>query len=278
LTTSSRSSSPNCTAESDGRFRYRVHSFGTGGNDVPALPPLELYLMGLLPLSEVPSPISVLEDATTLDELYDRETSTEVVEAAGIRAVTTQEITDALGVVTELPQGDRAFTAAFVVLSATPASDAVLDLVGTYVAGLSGAVDDPHWPSFEKLTGGRATVDTTLGPRLPIGTAPPALRVPKHCDVYAQDCGSARACYYFSPDGGLCGISRGGTRDEACTRPSDCAPGLTCERNAGGDKMACEPYCNPDTDADDYCGLMCPLFYYTDSDDMIVAGACQAPS
>lgn len=268
---------PGCTAETSGRIRYRVGSFRPGGNFVEVLAPLELYLMGLLPASGLPETFSVLEEATTLEGSEDTTTGTVGVEASGIKTFASADILARHGVVRELPPSERAFKAAFVVVSGTPASDEVLDGVGQLAAVFGKHTDDPRGQSFEAQTGGRATLDTRLGPRRAVGDAVPGLRVPSTCDIFEQDCGAERSCYFQGKRGG-CGLTGAGERDDPCTTNSDCAEGLGCAVNTTSDARACEPYCSATSSDDNACTAICSEFYYLgDENDLIVAGMCEAP-
>lgn len=268
---------PGCTAEASGRFRYRVASFGTSGNSGPddLFSPLELYLMGLIPSSEVPSPILVLEEAAQVSGSFDSATGTVAVEALGVKSVEMSAIIARHGEVRELPEDERAWTAAFVVVSATPASDAALDHVGDWAAIFGNRLaGDDH--SFETLSGGRATLDTTLGPRRSVNDPPPEVRTPKRCDLYLQDCDGEKACYFFE-SGNACGLSGEGVRDEPCTENTECALGFECSPSIDGARYACEPYCSLDAQAPDACVNTCNAWLLVDADDVEVGAVCRAP-
>jgi hypothetical protein len=266
---------PSCTAESNGRFRYRVGSFNTAGNDVEVLAPLELYLMGLLPASELPETIPVFVNGQRLSETYDSATNTIAVEADGINLVESAAIIAKHGEVRLLPPAERAFSTAFVVISATPATDSVLDEIGERAKNHAGKPANLAFsgPPFPAITGGRATMETTLGPRRAADAPAPPIRVPRSCDLLEQDCRADSTCHYVSFVT-TCGLTRGGTRDEPCSLPADCAPGLGCSQNQAGDVRACEPYCNPDPSAANACGTQCPWFYLVDAEDNVLGGLC----
>jgi hypothetical protein len=169
-------------------------------------------------------------------------------------------------------------TAAFVVVSTTPATDAVLDDVGERAknhGGKAATLTYPQ-PSFEASTGGRATIDTTLGPRRPADAAPLEMRVPKSCDLLAQDCGAGKACHYFAAQA-VCGVTRGGAQDTACTTSADCAPGLGCAQSKTGTARACETYCNRDANAANACAIKCPWYNLSDANKQPLGGICLAP-
>jgi hypothetical protein len=232
--------------------------------------------MGLIPLTELPTPIMVLEEAANVPNSVDQATDTIAVEADGIRSIDTDELAARHGVVRVLPQNERAFTAVFVVVSATPAPDAVLDHVGAWAAIFGNRQASSDLSSFETLTGGRATIDTALGPRRSVDDAPSVLRVPMDCDLLAQGCGAGKACFFFQ-SGNYCGLAGAGLRDEPCTRHTECAPGLECSPNESGDAYACEPYCNLDTTASDACVNVCSAWLLVDDDGVNQGAACQAP-
>jgi hypothetical protein len=269
---------PSCTAESNGRYRYRVGAFAPGGNTVAAFAPLELYLMGLIKASELPSSLIVLEEGEQIENSYDSSTGKLVVEAKGIRTIATADIIERHGTVRELPASERAFTAAFVVVSATPASDAVMDAVDFEAAAFGAREQARLSYSFEAQTGGRATLDTRLGPRRAVGDPGPPLMTPFYCDFETQDCESGKACYY-NARGGICGIPRGGERDEPCTESAHCAKGLGCAENLTTGNRACEPYCSANGADTNGCFTWCGSGYYflPDEDGLIIAGICEPP-
>jgi hypothetical protein len=269
---------PSCTAEASGRYRYLVGNFNTAGNDVKELAPLELYLMGLVPSSDLPATIPVLADAEKLNDTYDSTTNTIDVEASGINMVQTSAITGKYGEVRSLTNSERAFTAAFVVVSATPASDTVLDDVGERAKNHGGkpAMLSLPEPSFEASTGGRATMDTTLGPRRPTDAAPPEMQASKPCDLLAQNCGNGKACHYVASQA-VCGVTRGGAVDTPCTTAADCAQGLGCAPSKTGAARACETYCNNDASAANACAVKCPWYVLSDANKQPLSGLCLAP-
>jgi hypothetical protein len=268
---------PNCTAETSGRYRYRVASFGKSGNSGPndLFSPLELYLLGLIPSSEVPSPITVLEEAADVSGSFDPVTGTVGIEAAGVRSVEMSAIIARHGEVPESTEDERALAAVFVVVSATPASDAALDHVGAWAAIFGNRLDgDDH--SFETLTGGRATLDTTLGPRRSVDDPSPAIRVPERCDIRLQDCDADKACFFFE-SGNACGFAGDGVRDEPCTVTTQCAPGFECSPSLDATRFACEPYCSLDAEAPDACVNTCNAWLLVDEAGVQVGGVCRAP-
>ena len=268
---------PGCTPETNGRYRYRVGDFDPNGNNGKPFAPFELYLMGLLSPSELPASIPVLTKGELVANTYDAATNTLEVEASGVDTVETSAIIARQGSVPPLPASERAFTAAFVVISATPVADSVLDDVGERAKNHGGRPSSVTLnPSFSASTGGSATLDTRLGPRRPVGEAPPAVRVPHTCDLYAQDCGAGRACYFLR-EAAYCGTVRAaGKQDEPCTQLSDCAAGLGCAQNQTSGRQACEPYCSPNGADPSSCFTHCDSAYYlTDANNLIATGTCE---
>ena len=267
---------PACTPGTNGRTRYVTGLYGENDNGV-ATPcgPLELYLMGLIPLSEAPVNIPVLVDAGSL--VYDTVAGTATVEAASVTNVRLADIVARHGTVRELPANERAFRAAFVVLSAAPAAESVLAEIAEYAKWHGNRAMEPGVLSFEALTGGRATLDTRLGSRRSVADPAPPVRVPAGCDIFEQACGAGKACYFAARNGGFCGLSGDGIRDSPCESSYDCAPGFDCVPNTAGTAGACEPYCSADDTAPDACSSLCPWFILTDENDVEVAGICLAP-
>jgi hypothetical protein len=146
-----------CPVGAGGFARFTVAPFNPnqqGGDGVPYAP-MELYLMGLIPIEEVPSPILVLRDALPVDfgDPF-------VMEASGIREITTAEIVALHGARPPLPAEARALRAAFVLVTRVPAPDAMLAVVEHWSAIFGGDEDSSFLLSFADGTGGRATMDT----------------------------------------------------------------------------------------------------------------------
>jgi hypothetical protein len=167
-----------CEPEANGRYRYVVGAFGPSGNVVPYAP-LELYLMGLGTLDEVPTEIPLLQDAEEVKGSLDASTRTEVVEAAGMSTIAMSDITARYGVVTPLPANERHFTSAFVIVSATPVSGQVFADISVYAAVFGDRGTRVNITSFVDTNGGRATIDTLLGPRRAVNDPPPPKRAAK---------------------------------------------------------------------------------------------------
>jgi hypothetical protein len=254
-------SPPSCAALPTGRTRYVVGAFGPNANGFRSAPyaSLELYLMGLLPAADVPESFQLLRDASIIDDSYDPAKQTLIVEASGIRTLPFAEIVARHGKVPLLAESARNFSAAFVVVSATPASDKVLNDVAAWAAVFGNRTPHPSFESFETDTGGRATLNTLLGPRRDRSNPPPAARSRFECNVITQDCGRPElACYQTGLS--FCALSGGVQRDQPCNQQFACAPGLDCVASkAAPADYVCKPYCDPQNDSSAAaCKKLCP--------------------
>jgi len=268
---------PSCDSIGGGRYRYVVGAFGSFTNG-PFQPyaPFENYLMGFIPRAEV-GDIPVLIDGDLLEDSLDPATVTMKIEAAGVKTVKLDDIVARHGEVKLLPEGQRGFTAAFVVVSAKPADDAVLAEIGHWAAVWGGRETDVNVASFAGLTGNHGTMDTRLGSRRAASDAPPTVRVPAGCDLEAQDCGSGLACYVADHYQTVCALSRGFAAGDVCENQNDCAAGLACASSMSApDTGACEPYCDPDDTGAGGCDAMCEWMAIA-VDGMTVTGLCLAP-
>jgi len=192
-----------------------------------------------------------------------------------VKTVKIDDIVARHGEVTLLPEGQRGFTAAFVVVSATPADDAVLTEIGHWATVWGGRETDVNVASFADLTGNHGTMDTRLGPRRKASDPTPTVRIPSGCDLEAQDCGSGMGCYVAEHYQTVCALSRGLTKGTACEHQNDCAAGLACSPSTSAPSTAaCEPYCNSDDSAANACSGMCE---WTPIEGNSMAGLCQAP-
>jgi hypothetical protein len=261
---------PACKPESNGSTRYTVKNFFPQDNSsLSSYAPLELYLMGLLPKSEVPPSIQVLKEASFVEGSFDASSDTIQVEAKARQEVAFADVLARHGERPLLTEEERHFRAAFVVISKEPASDALLGEVGRWAAIFGAREADPTLPSFAAYTGKRATLDTTLGARRSEGESIPRARALQTCDVLAQDCGRANiGCYLTGP--GVCAISRNVTQGGTCDSIYSCAPGLDCVSSAAApNDFVCMPYCDaihPD-DASHGCSKVCKVNYLTIQDD-----------
>lgn len=265
---------PGCTAEANGRYRYVTSPFGpsTNGITIPYAP-LELYLMGLVPRSEVPTSIPVLENA----KVVSRDADTYTLEADGIKTVSMADIVARHGEVELLPSDRRAFRLAMVVVSSAPADADVLAEVAHFNAIFGNRVRDAELPSFEALTGGRATLDTRLGARRSASEPPPEEVPWVDCDLVAQDCeGEGEGCFSLG-EVSACALSGGAGAGEPCEGDDfDCAPGLDCRADKAGTSLYCSPYCDakkPDSPL--YCPTLCPDYVlFGTPNGEVLAGMC----
>jgi hypothetical protein len=155
---------PPCAPDADGVTRVSMAAFGptANGGDSQAYAPLELYLMGLLPRAEVPSPVLVLDGAHFVRQ--DTATRRMIFEITGTHAVTMDDIVAVHGERPAAAAGDRAFRGAFVSFSDAPLSAERMDALERWAAVFGNAATSRGLLSFEAATGGRATMDTRLEP------------------------------------------------------------------------------------------------------------------
>jgi hypothetical protein len=268
---------PGCTPESNGRTRYVVDHFFPHDNTREPYSPLELYVMGLLPKEEVPETFMVLEGAEEVPDSFDPDTETIVVEADGLGEIAFADVLARHGEMALLPEDERAFSAAFVVVSSEPAPDQIMNDVAEWAAGFGNRGTSPVVPSFETETGGRATMDTTLPPRRTESSVVPEPRVRFDCNVLTQDCPRAElACFDFTPS--YCALSGGVEEGQSCDRLYQCAAGLDCFSGPSDpDAYVCTPYCDPeDTTSALACTALCPgnELRFVDADDTTVGAVC----
>jgi hypothetical protein len=269
---------PACTG-TNGRIRYVMGAFGPHANAFRAPPyaPMELYLMGLVPPEQVPATFHLLTEAAITD--FPSLEENVVVEASGIKDIAFADIQKRHGVARLLPEAERHFTAAFVVISKTPAADSVLAEVATYAAVFGNRSDEGGWQSFEEATTGLATMTTTLGPRRKVGDAPPAPRAPKTCDVLAQDCERAELACHLAKNN-YCSLSGPAVKGEPCSTDTSCARGLGCIASSDAPTdFQCQPYCDPDMAAagPTSCNTVCGdgnFVYFVDDNGMPTGGEC----
>jgi hypothetical protein len=118
--------------------------------------PLELYLMGLIPHTEVPDIIFAQDgDATGLDPV------TGDFSATRLQTITSQDIVNLLGLREPVPyNADRNYRVANVLLTVGTPSQAIIDQFDTDVELFSrgGSDGDPNNYNFWEATGGRATL------------------------------------------------------------------------------------------------------------------------
>jgi hypothetical protein len=269
---------PSCAALPSGRTRYIVNAFFPNDNTARSIPyaPLELYLMGVMPGSDVPTHFQVF-DQGAIDEST-RGADTVVVQALGLKSVDFASIVARHGKVPQLSQDKRTFKAAFVVVSAQPASDEVLGEVAKWAAVFGARMKLNGWRSFESYASGLSSMDTLLGPRRAASDPVPQERGELSCDVLKQNCPRAElGCYEYSPP--LCALSGSVALDHVCDATFACAPGLECMSGASK-TYACEPYCDPSAAASDKaCATLCPgnELVLKDKSGRTVSAACKPP-
>jgi hypothetical protein len=214
----------------------------------------------------------LLKDASYGDAEIDPTTKRVTLETAGITDILFSDILRVHGEVTPLPEAERHFTAAFVVVSAQPASDDVLAAVSEWQEILGNhAASTGLLQSFEARTGGRATLATRLGRRRTASDPKPMPPAPTMCSVTAQDCPDGLACYGSAAR--QCGVPGALAEGAACTQNSECRPGFGCPNRI----KVCAPYCDPfDVAAAKACTTFCPNGYtqLVDSMDVLVGGYC----
>lgn len=154
---------PGCMPDPDGITRVTMATFGPNANGGDSKPyaPIELYLMGLLPRAEVGGPFTVLDGAHYVST--DSATRRMTFEITGSHTVSMDDIVRTHGERSPAAPEDRAFRGAFVVFSEAPVSAQRMEALERWAAIFGN--DTPHASlySFERATGGRATMSTRLG-------------------------------------------------------------------------------------------------------------------
>lgn len=267
---------PSCTALPSGRFRHVVGSFYPTSNPPVPYASLELYLMGLMPASEVQATFDVLDQAEEVDGSFDPDAATIVVEADGISQIDFADVLARHGEVALRDADERSFSAAFIVVSSAPATAEVLQDVAEWAAAFGNRGTSPVVTPFETLTGDRATLNTELGPRRNTSSVVPEARVRFECDVLEQDCPRAELGCYGPP--ASCALSGSVAEGTSCDAMFACAPGFDCY-SGPGDPAAyvCTPYCDPSDDAAPLaCMSLCPgeELSFLDEDDVPIGAVC----
>ena len=152
-------SEPPCAPGADGRAVYVLPAFGpnANGGDGTAYALIELYLMGLVPASEVPD-FDLLVEASFIE--FDEATNTFRMSADDL---VTRTMDDIVAIHGERPPAEQSdFRAAFVVVSDAPLDEAALAPFDQWARIFGGVTDSPFLESFEGATGGRATMDVRL--------------------------------------------------------------------------------------------------------------------
>jgi hypothetical protein len=154
---------PNCMPDPDGITRVTIGSFGPNANGGDSRPfaPIELYLMGLVPKAEAGGPFTVLDGAhfVSADPMTRRLT----FEITGTHTVSLDDIVGVHGARPPAGPEDRAFRGAFVVFSAAPVSAQRMDALERWASIFGNDTMSAQLYSFERATGGRATLSTRLG-------------------------------------------------------------------------------------------------------------------
>jgi hypothetical protein len=230
-------------------------------------------MMGIVSQSDVPSSFTLLQDASMIS--LDLKTDTAVVEAAGTAQIAMSNIISRHGVRAGAAEADRHFTAAFVVVTAAPASQTVLNAVVKWQEIFGNHQPSTGaWLSFEAHSGGRASLETRIGRRRTSNDPAPYPPIPDTCNLFTQNCGSpAAGCYDFETP--KCYPSKGFAIGATCEFTNDCAPGNTCVPSSFDTSMLCEPICDPNSDAlPTACSKLCPGNYSESyAPDMTVLGA-----
>lgn len=154
------SQSPPCAVDGTGRQHVTVAPFGptTNGGDSVPYSLLELYLMGLVALEDVPFPLTYLNAATFMST-NDNDLHFLV---EGYRQITRSDWRMTQGECALRPVGERAFRAAFVVVSSAAAPSDVMDAAHRWARIFAGVEDDSRLLSFAEATGGRASMDARV--------------------------------------------------------------------------------------------------------------------
>ena len=155
---------PACRPGPGGEIRVSVapfSSFANGGDSVPYAP-LELYLMGLVPRAEAGGPYLVLDGARLVDWPEGSRRQTWAI--TGTRTFTLDDVVRLHGARPLAAPGDRALRGAFVLFSAAPISAERMARLERWAAVFGDDVTDPRLLSFNRATGGRATMSTRLTP------------------------------------------------------------------------------------------------------------------
>jgi hypothetical protein len=142
---------PDCTAEPDGRVHYVVGRFSplSGSAFDLSYAPLELYLMGLVSADEIPQTYTILTDAAPEPLEVDPTTGDMTIDASGVTEVSVDDIIAEEGPRALYADDERTFTVAVVLLTATKASDEMLEAASPWAESFGGHAADAPWPSFE---------------------------------------------------------------------------------------------------------------------------------
>lgn len=268
---------PGCTEAEPGRTRYVVGTYAANDNTARAsgYAPLELYMMGLLPLSELPASFPVLTEAAYVSNSYDEDSDTLVMEAGGLDEILLSDIVARHGERPLTPESERQYAVAFILISEAPVDDAMLQIVSVWAESLGDHMTDPPWPSFTEQTGGRATLTARVQARRTTTQPVPPPTEEFLCDPVAQSCGDGLGCYHLGR--WVCSIPGTLTHGELCGDDL-CARGLDCFTTASDpNAYACATYCDPDDVTSDIaCQTLCPDTFFRLTEQGVVFGICQA--
>jgi hypothetical protein len=263
---------PGCTPESNGNIRYSFDLFYPYVNRAVDYAPLELYLMGLTPPSDVPDRFLRLEDAAFSQVELDSATNRMTLEASGTSELLFSDILDFHGERPLATEAEKHLTAAFVVVSAAPASDEVMTTVAGWQETFGNyAPELGVFHSFESRTGGRAALATRLGRRRTPADPKPDPPAPSECSLTLQDCPQGLACYGSQDH--ECSVPGTLPEGATCVQNVDCIPGYACPNST----KACSPYCDPFDDVAPQACAACPNGYtqLVDDMDVLVGGYCK---
>lgn len=184
------------------------------------------------------------------------------MDASGVSEIAFADIVALHGERSLTPETERDFTAAFVVVSATPAPQSLLEAVKTWAEVLAGERrGEFEWLSFGDATTGLATLDTQLGPQGAVADFDQPAEE-DHCDSVGQDCATGYACYGFVDAGALCCVAGKAAEGEPCDGGIDCQPGLACRGPASNpEATVCTPYCAYESGVSGSCDTTCEVSF-----------------
>jgi hypothetical protein len=160
-------SPPACPLTSAQRMNIRLAPFSDCCvSDIKPYSPIDLYLMGLVPANQVP-PLWVMDDPKYVGPVTDDAGSNIIAmdyDIASFHVVTIDDIIAKEGMRPAATQTD--FRAAFVMVTANPATSEQMERTARWARRFSGEEYDPYVGviSFPAATGGRATMTTRLHP------------------------------------------------------------------------------------------------------------------
>ncbi len=157
--------------------------------------------MGLLPAAEVPMRFLRLEQALSLPDSYNAVNDTAVVESSGLSEILFSDIVALHSPRIPLPESERSWRGALVLVKDEPAPYATMELVAGWSPILGKQLDGgERSASFAARTGYRAGLTMGLGAPGAVDPATPMSMGPT-CEPLAQDCGEPLGCYPQLRDG-----------------------------------------------------------------------------